>query len=744
MPKAIPPANNENKIRRIDFLKVIGSNPDRKVMDISKEFSMSQSAAYNAINEFIFNYIQTDEDKEFPSRLLAYYNKDVTNPDEQLNVTDVQQLKHFVDDYYSKHLPGGDLSGKTQEVSDVYIPAEIPQDNYNNPTVEQSYSRMSQPPPQGPQFNQGQFQKNDLSQDAGFLRTLLTNAKYVHPSIIDRFISQYDLNKEVFDRDPLSLLDIMKHMFTNQQGEQIWKLFQKGRGKFVYGADGSLHPGPQAQMDPNLMMMMMNFMNQGGGGMNPAMMMPMMQQMGGGGQPGMGGMDPNSMMMMMMMQQMGQKSQKDQQKQDTNEMFEKLIQAIMLKMVGGATDEKKPWDIYGMMGGGMMPGMMGPPTVQEVMDPNGRVTQRNIVPSFGMGQQQHQDPILTTVLNNTMNTNTQLLMKLTEVGKTPTDILLGMIPYFKDSGNATLQLSNMIKTMNEIAPGFFTKGGAQQDAQNIEIARLKFDTDLAMQAQRLELSKMEHTWRIDEMDRKANNENASNWMHMIENLGGSFTEKIAPALMEGLGKGGLLPGGKPGQGGPGQSMDPQQQMMRMQQMKMQQMQAQQRDEREEKLMQEQMKMQQQQAQQQQQTQQTEQQQAMFMVAQLQAALQQSEQQKQHLMMRIRDIESVPTQAYRGGPQQQISDQQLLRMPSGELQSMLQELKAQSSNESSIQNRIETILANRYLMDQHQPPQQQPEQPTQNESFNTGKEEAEEVSSDQTRDMEEHYDGEPPA
>jgi hypothetical protein len=53
---------------------------------------MSQSAAYNAKNEFVLNYIWTDEDKDFPFRLLTYYNKDVPNPGEQLNVTDVQQL----------------------------------------------------------------------------------------------------------------------------------------------------------------------------------------------------------------------------------------------------------------------------------------------------------------------------------------------------------------------------------------------------------------------------------------------------------------------------------------------------------------------------------------------------------------------------------------------------------------------------------------------------------------------------
>lgn len=75
--------NNESKIKRIDFLKVVGANPDKKITEIAKEFTMSQSAAYNAINEFVLDCIWTDEDKDYPTRVLAYYNKEVTNPDDR-------------------------------------------------------------------------------------------------------------------------------------------------------------------------------------------------------------------------------------------------------------------------------------------------------------------------------------------------------------------------------------------------------------------------------------------------------------------------------------------------------------------------------------------------------------------------------------------------------------------------------------------------------------------------------------
>lgn len=88
----------ESKIKKIDFLKVVGSNPDRKVTEIAKEFGMGQTYAYNAINEFTLNYVWTDGDPDFPARLLAYYNKDIPNKDEHLTQdipNKVEQLKHY-------------------------------------------------------------------------------------------------------------------------------------------------------------------------------------------------------------------------------------------------------------------------------------------------------------------------------------------------------------------------------------------------------------------------------------------------------------------------------------------------------------------------------------------------------------------------------------------------------------------------------------------------------------------------
>jgi len=128
-----------------------------------------------------------------------------------------------------------------------------------------------------------------MSTDSGLLRTLLTNAKFVHPSVIDRFIDQYELNKPDFDKNPLFLLDYMKHVFTNAQGEQIWKIFQESRGRYAYGADVQQKPAGMGGMDP-MQIMLISMMS--GGQFNPAMM----GKMNNNGDPN---MMFNSMMMSM-------------------------------------------------------------------------------------------------------------------------------------------------------------------------------------------------------------------------------------------------------------------------------------------------------------------------------------------------------------------------------------------------------------------------------------------------------------
>jgi hypothetical protein len=64
--------------------------------------------------------------------------------------------------------------------------------------------------------------------------------------------------------------------------------------------------------------------------------------------------------------------------------------------------------------------------------------------------------------------------------------------------------------------------------------KLKLDTELAMQAQKIELAKMEHMWEVDKMDKQASADNAKNWLNMIQTFGSNFVEKVGPAIVDGF------------------------------------------------------------------------------------------------------------------------------------------------------------------------------------------------------------------
>src|SRR5438093_10373850 len=90
----------ERAAKVIEFLKTLGSNPERKIEDIAKDVQISRTSAYHYINEYVKDVIMMDSDPDFPRRVLLLYNKDLSGGSDKLSAMDIEQLKHFVDEYY--------------------------------------------------------------------------------------------------------------------------------------------------------------------------------------------------------------------------------------------------------------------------------------------------------------------------------------------------------------------------------------------------------------------------------------------------------------------------------------------------------------------------------------------------------------------------------------------------------------------------------------------------------------------
>lgn len=658
-------SDNERAAKVVEFLKAMASNPDQRIELVAQQHQVARATAYSWLKTFVQDYVLTDKDPDFPHRLLIAYNQHLPQGSDKLNDTDVEQLQHLVDEYYSRNLPPE--SGVNESIN-----RGEPQNrtmSYNNPS---------------------DFTRQDTTTDEGYLRSILEDAKYVNPTHINRFIDDYSKHSDIYQRDPMALLERMKWMFGPQAGTQMFNIFQRGRGKFVYGADQQSNQG----VDPMTLMLMSQMT---GGNINPMMLQGMNPQGG------------NNMMTSMLISQMNQQAMQNKMRQDQQAMMEQMMNMMMMKFANSAVDERKPM-LEGMGGMGMgMPGMGY--QIQEYPDETGRIKYRAYVPNYPGMMQQQQDPVLHTMLAKTMEANTAMMLKMADSGKEPQSLLQTLIPFFKTQGDPSAQLTTLINTMNAISPGFLdpnrNRGGT------LEEAKLKFDTDLAKMAQQIELAKMQHTWEVDKIDRQSSNDNAKAWINTFTTLGEKVVTDIAPAFVKGLGGGGLL-----GKGAETPQPNQLQQQMQMQQMRQQQMMArQQEEERQRQVQQSQMQQYNMQQQQQQQPDPG----VVYLINSLQEQVNKKDQDIKMLVEQMQQMQSQSQQAR--NQTFSVDERKILKMPTGQLQSVLKEIEMQNNAEGRLKSVIEAEIHNRQISGSdnlpHEAQQDLPQEPVKEQQFETG-------------------------
>jgi hypothetical protein len=65
------------RLKKIDFLKSVGSTPERKIEDIGRELGIARTGSHKYLQEFIENAVMTDNEPDFPRKLLLFYNKGI-------------------------------------------------------------------------------------------------------------------------------------------------------------------------------------------------------------------------------------------------------------------------------------------------------------------------------------------------------------------------------------------------------------------------------------------------------------------------------------------------------------------------------------------------------------------------------------------------------------------------------------------------------------------------------------------
>jgi hypothetical protein len=477
-------------LKKISLLKEVAANPGGKIPDIARGVNISRSNAYNYLDQFTKVWVVTEDEPDFPRKVLKFYNQHLPEGSDQLTKNEVDSLRGIVDRIMKRH-----EQGQEAETS-------------NSQSKEVSYSTMED------------RKEPDVGTNELLLKNILQKMRYVQPQTIDRFMDSYRLGEEEFNKRPEALLEYMRHMFGPGQGEAAFNLFRMTQGKYVDT------PGQNNNaINPMLLMALMG----GGAGFNPAMMQMMGGQGGGGGQ-----MD--QIMMMMMAKQ----SQQEQEKQASQAMMDKALQVAMLRMVGGSMNDKQPMDSNGQF------------YVQEQLDENRNVKSRNLVPispnmPFNpyMMMNNQSNPTMEIILKNALDRENMMMQQNMNQAKPFQELLLTMLPNFRANSNPVEMLGQLRQAMPELF-----ERRQDQNPMDLNVYKLKFDTDLAIMAQKVELKKMDHMWRMEELDRTNANENAKGWMNMLESFGDKLGAPIAGALLQGMGGGMKPPMGVPMPGQP--------------------------------------------------------------------------------------------------------------------------------------------------------------------------------------------------
>ncbi len=427
------------------------------------------------------------------SRATAYdYMKEFANV---YRVTETKDEEHFLEKitrYYNNRAPP-DLPQDMYLTEKDVIPLRavayklLPGDETLNNAEEPNTSTLSS------------TNVPDLSSNASILKTLLENTRNTQPIHIKKFLEVFNIMEPQWMQNPMQLFEYLKYMFGPAAGENIFNAFNSARGAHVYTP------------------------NQGfGGGM---MGMPMMggMGMGMGMMPGMG--NPNDPMYQAMVQkELYDEMKAEKEKRREDERFDKIMRIMMMKMMGTSMNDKMPMNPFD-------PNNPVPFQVNEVMDETGtKVKQRTVTPNFGgMGG---QSELMTMILKNSMDQNNMLMAKSMDSSKPITDLFMAMFPHFRANSNPI----ELVGQLKQAFPEVFNKeqGGL---ANSIDALRLKFDTEMAMQAQKMQLFEKQHGWEMEKLDKQEAGKNAEGWMSMLGQLGEKLAAPVASVVLGQFGGG---------------------------------------------------------------------------------------------------------------------------------------------------------------------------------------------------------------
>ena len=199
--------------KMVHFYKELANNPNASHDELARNVGISRTMAYTYLDDLKTAWAVTSDDANFPRKLLLYHNHHLPAGTDHLSEEDIERLRPLM----LSAINSKEAEAAFQEPMGSNMGGQYA--TYNDPGPSPGHTP-------------------ETGTNEGLLKTILLKMRYVSPGTIERFLENYRLNEEDFERRPETLLNFMRHMFGPGQGQSAFEIFKTTQGKYVDASMG--------------------------------------------------------------------------------------------------------------------------------------------------------------------------------------------------------------------------------------------------------------------------------------------------------------------------------------------------------------------------------------------------------------------------------------------------------------------------------------------------------------------------
>ena len=500
--------------KRVFFLKALSVDPYFDIGRLAKKCKLhDKGEAETCVQVMIGMIMETSKDKDFPARVLNYFNNLVPDgyPNKAiLDADDINELVNLTRVLEDKLINQAKITDP-DKVFDTEVTPQTINESKEKKKIVMMDELQSQPAAVGGGFNfnlnqplneQQSHSRNSMEYylsrhaipDVGLMEFVLTTIPNPRPNSVQPFIINFTDLYTDWMQNPLKMLEQLKFSFGPTHGEHMFRVWRDYRDNL--------------QKKQGYNQVNMGGVNDYGNNYTPY------QGFNGGFQP------------IAVSPEMEQERMMDRR-------MDKLMKMLQFKMMNQAMENQTPLPQSGQ-------------GYEEIYDQNGKVIKRIMLPNGHSNG--NANPMESTVFQGMVNMMQEIVrgknQEMVEIMRNqnqPTNLLTDFAKTMLSNQLSNQNPMSQIKEMLDITNMVKAQSPQTNEAKSIEQTRLEIDSKLAMHELDLKKMEIQHNWKMDENQLREQDSNVDKWLNTLQGMGDSIIKPVAMKFLEGFGKG-QIPG----------------------------------------------------------------------------------------------------------------------------------------------------------------------------------------------------------